>query len=278
MTDVSFTSNSDLLVVPQPKSRPLIFDCFMFNNEFEILETRLEILKDYVDFFVINQGSRTHQNQPREYVDLSDILSNHVSLDRVISYYLVDWPQYQNGVQYAIYQRNHILPENANEFISDNDIILLSDVDEIPNPELFSYLRKLGEETKLITFKTQLFYYYYNLKCDYNLTDPIEFSPRAMKYGGFKKLEPNSLRLSHEGLILENAGWHWSFLGNTNFIYEKLQSYGHEQFRNITKEEIKEAQENKKDLFGRNLKFEVVPVDETFPSYIRESYLDYKIC
>ena len=265
----------------------MIIDAFLFHNELDLLELRFETLWDYVDKFFIVEGSRTHQNQPKN----SKYLLNQERFEKYQSkiwhYYIEEWPPYTQAVDYAIYSRNQI--NTALEYfqVSDEDIILVSDADEIINPIVYYFFerKKLPlflhhqfdkEKIEIVNFKTILYYYYFNLLVDYNLTDPIEFSIRALKWKTLKNMKTNDLRLNSKGLILEDAGWHWSFLGNVDFVKEKLISYGHEAYKNISKDEIEEKIQSQQDLFGRNLKFTKVELGKTFPKYLLEHEEKFK--
>ena len=266
----------------------MIIDAFLFNNELDLLELRLETLFDYVDRFLIIEGDRTHQNRSK----YSNYLINEKRFEKYKSkiwhYTINEWPPYTQAVDYAIYSRNQI--NKALEYfqVNDEDIILVSDVDEIVNPIVYHFFERTKlplflhqqfdkEKIEIINFKTRLFYYFFNLECcNYNLTDPIEFSIRALKWKTLKNMQTNDLRLNTKGLVLEDAGWHWSFLTKAEGIVEKLNSYGHDQFKDLSKDVIEEKIRLNLDLFGRDLKFTKVDLGKTFPPYLLKNEEKFK--
>ena len=152
-----------------------IFDCFMYFDEEIVLETRLNYLDPYVDYFVIIESCFTHSGDRR---DLKfDIKKFEKFKDKII-YKVYD--KIPNKVQKVHenddedtksykYIMNALYRENGqrdyiNEGITDakdEDMILVSDVDEIPNLSSVD-LRKIKE--KIILFKQDMFYYKFNLR------------------------------------------------------------------------------------------------------------------
>ena len=118
-----------------------IYDCFTFYNEFELLELRLETLWDVVDYFVIVEADRTFTNKPKEY----NLLNRRNELAKYLSkirYVRARYDQQFKGVgdwSIEIFQRNLIvrgLPDAAPD-----DLIFISDLDEIPAPDIFSRIQ-----------------------------------------------------------------------------------------------------------------------------------------
>ena len=154
-----------------------IFDCFMYFDEEIVLELRLNILNKYVDYFVIVESSFTHKGDKRE------LKFNHQKFDKFkdkIIYITYDeeppeiaknqvnekdddglksWKYITNANYRENGQRNYIL--KGLDLAKDDDIILISDVDEIPNLEKLD-LTKINE--KILLFKQDMFYYKFNLK------------------------------------------------------------------------------------------------------------------
>src|SRR6056300_1151270 len=152
-----------------------IFDCFMYFDEEIVLDLRLNTLDKYVDYFVIVESSFTHKGESRKlmfnhekfskfknkiiYLTYDEVpnniekILNTDSEDEINRKYIFNAAYRENG------QRNFILRGLNNA--SDNDLILVSDVDEIPNLESCK-LDKI--QKKIILFKQDIFYYKFNLK------------------------------------------------------------------------------------------------------------------
>ena len=152
-----------------------IFDCFMYFNEDVILDLRLNILDKYVDYFVIVESSFTHKGDKRKlqfdnkkfekfkkkiiYLvydnkpkDIDEVL-NKDHEDIKSRKYILNSILRENG------QRNFIL--NGLKDANEEDLVLISDVDEIPNLEKVE-ISKIDQ--KIIMFKQEMFYYKFNLK------------------------------------------------------------------------------------------------------------------
>ena len=152
-----------------------IFDCFMYFDEEVVLDLRLNVLNDYVDYFVVVESNFTHRGEKRKLMfdpkkfekfknkiiylvydkqpENIEEINNYDNEDEKSRKYILNAAQRENG------QRNFIL-QGLNEAKND-DIILISDVDEIPNLENID-LKKINQ--KLIFFKQEMFYYKFNLK------------------------------------------------------------------------------------------------------------------
>ena len=152
-----------------------IFDCFMYFDEEIVLDLRLNILNEYVDYFVIVESIFTHKGDKRK------LQFNHKKFekfkDKIIYLVFDKEPLEIEKVNYddskneksrkyilnAAYrengQRDFIINglQNANS----EDLILISDVDEIPNLE---NLDQKNINNKIILFKQDMFYYKFNLK------------------------------------------------------------------------------------------------------------------
>ena len=151
-----------------------IFDCFMYFDEEVVLDVRLNTLDEFVDYFVIVESRFTHKGDWRElkfnqkrfkkfkdkiiYIvyekepEEIEIVNSNDSENEKSRKYIFNAIYRENG------QRNHI--EKGLELANQNDIILISDVDEIPNL-LGVNFNKINE--KIILFKQDMFYYKFNL-------------------------------------------------------------------------------------------------------------------
>ena len=152
-----------------------IFDCFMYFDEEVVLDLRLNTLNDYVDYFVIIESSFTHKGEQRS------LKFNHKKFSKFKSkiIYIVydkepknieiinrDDSEVEKNTKYifnAAYrengQRNFI--QQGLTLAQDDDLILISDVDEIPNLKDLN-LKEIKE--KIIIFSQDMFYYKFNLK------------------------------------------------------------------------------------------------------------------
>ena len=170
-----------------------IYDCFMYFDEEIVLETRLNYLAPYVDFFVIVESCYTHKGDKRDlkfniknYKEFKDkiIYKIYDEIPNKIEQVLVDDNEdtkYRKYTMNALYrenaQRNYI--NNGIKDAKENDLILISDVDEIPNLSNINF-SEINE--KIILFKQDMFYYKFNLK----LPETIWVGTKACKKKYFK--------------------------------------------------------------------------------------------
>ena len=292
-----------------------IFDCFMYFDEETVLELRLNILDKYVDYFVIVESSFTHKGDKR------DLKFNHQKFkkfkDKLIYITYDEEPpeirknlineKDNEAIKSFKYIENAILRENGqrNEVLKglgsakDDDIILISDVDEIPNLERLD-LSKIHE--KIFLFKQDMFYYKFNLKLpnlDWTGTKGCRKkflkSPQWLrnikdrKYP-FYRLDTFFSDTKYIDIkIILNGGWHFSNLKTASEIESKLKSYlHHREFDEnpLSVEEIDSLIKNKQAIYdlkvdkrvnkiGDGSKLEKYPTHK-LPKFLQDNLNDYK--
>ena len=292
-----------------------IFDCFMYFDEETVLELRLNILNKYIDYFVIVESSFTHKGDKRDlkfnhqkfkkfkdkliYItydeEPKEIVENKVNEgddDGLKSWkYITNANYRENG------QRNHIF--KGLDLAKDDDMILISDVDEIPNLENLE-LSKIRE--KIILFKQDMFYYKFNLKLpnlDWTGTKGCKKkflkSPQWLrnikdrKYP-FYRLDTFFSDTKYIDIkIISNGGWHFSNLKTASEIEFKLKSYlHHREFDEnpLSVEEINGLIKNKQAIYnlrvdkkvnkiGDGSKLEKYPT-EKLPKFLQDNLNNYK--
>lgn len=152
-----------------------IFDCFMYYDEDLILDLRLNYLYNYIDYFIIVESTYTHSGQPRK---LMFDINSFSKFKEKIKYIILDREPHNlekifdyddedtvnsklilNAAKRENLQRNTI--QNGLIQASHNDLVIISDVDEIPNLEKLNF-DKLNK--KIILFNQNYYYYKFNLK------------------------------------------------------------------------------------------------------------------
>jgi beta-1,4-mannosyl-glycoprotein beta-1,4-N-acetylglucosaminyltransferase len=246
-----------------------VFDCFIFFNELELLEIRLNTLDKYVDYFVIVESKKTFsfKNKPLYYFDNRHLFEKFQ--DKII--HVVTDFEYQSDWGNEAHQRNCIKEGLIRMSANPGDIIILSDLDEIPNLEGFKF-NNVGLE--VYTFLHQ--YYYYYLNCKMSLTQYIS---KVFKVEHLEYRSVQEMRGFGPLVKVDKMGWHFSFIGDTDKIRQKIDSFAHQDMNlpEFTDEEkLKERIDNNKDLFDRNYDFETVEIDKSFPSYIVKNKNKYQ--
>ena len=134
-----------------------IFDCFSYWDEDLLLDLRLNILDSYVDYFVIVEGNKTWQNNPKEF--RFDINKFEKFKKKIIYVKVEDLPDGQNPYLRENHQRNSII--KGLKYANKDDLIIISDLDEIPNPKS---IQKFLPKMRYAVFKQKHFYYKFNLQ------------------------------------------------------------------------------------------------------------------
>ena len=290
-----------------------IFDCFMYFDEEVVLDVRLNTLDQFVDYFVIVESKFTHRGDKRE------LKFNHEKFkkfkDKII--YLtyeetsnkIETVNYDDGeaINSGKYILNAALRENGQRnYIQngllkadDNDIILISDVDEIPNLSKINFNQF---NQKIILFKQNMFYYKFNLyipnlkwtgtkACKKkDLINPQWIRNIKDRKYPFFRLDTYFSDTKYISIkIIENGGWHFSNIKNAEQIEYKLKSYLHHRefdLKPLTTKEIEKIINDKKAIYdlkvdkrvnkiGDGSKLEKFELNK-LPIHIQENYNTYK--
>ena len=264
-----------------------IVDCFIFYNELDMLEYRLAILYDIVDYFVICEASLTHVGKPKPFIYLENKDRFARFADKIVHVMMTNddtkWVYYPNTLHPKEYwtnentHRNGIargieqlekegkIARNKNTFL--DDLIVICDVDEIPNPDLLYCLKKYewigGWTDKGVSIEMDFFYY--NLTC---ISKNKWLLPKVILFDCLcNEFHKSPQLVRHYPFInaIKKGGWHLSYFGDEHFIKNKIRNFVHqelniEEFTNT--EKIRKRIENKEDLYDRqneqfkNLKLE----------------------
>lgn len=266
-----------------------IYDCFSYYDEDLLLDLRLNILNDYVDYFVILEAGEDHQGNIKKKKFCLEKFKKfkhkikYFFLEKIIIDKKINLPKnWDFGHLRDQSQRNYI--QQCISEASNDDLIIISDLDEIPNPEA---IKKFDQKYKYAFFKQKFFYYKFNLL---NLTQPNWFGSRICQKKYLKSPQwLRNIKIEKKGVkkffqkffstinILENGGWHFSYLKDPKEILKKIKSFAHGEpnMENLNEKEIAEKIINQKDLFDRNLIFRKVELDLTFPVYLLQNKHQY---
>jgi len=291
-----------------------IYDCFMYHNEDTILDLRLNFLDEYVDFFVIVESKYNHKGDEKK---LNFDISKFSNFKNKIRYLILNnlptnleiindsddegeksRKYILNGYKRDHFQRNHI--SNGIKDGSSEDIILISDIDEIPN------LKKINFESiknKLILFNQNMCYFKFNLyQKNYNwvgsrackkknLISPQwlrDIKAKSYSYWRLDVLFSNKKYM--DIFFVKNGGWHFSYLNTPQLIDEKLRSYAHHreyELNSLTNTEIENRIKNRQSIYNLNLdqkknqfaegvKLDVLELKK-LPKYIYNNYKKFEM-
>lgn len=185
----------------------MIYDCFMYNGEANMLEIRFNLLNQYVDKFVICESDQTFSGKwkPLYWAERDDRFDEW---EKKIIHVIVGTADFNTPFERAGHQKDSIRKALLN--CDPEDMIYYGDVDEIWKPQV--------EEGKL----RQLSYSYYLN----NRSSEDWQGTNVFKYKNIKDL--NEIRADHS-VVLEDGGWHFTNMGNHDFLMNKLDSYDHQE-------------------------------------------------
>ena len=257
-----------------------IFDCFMYFDEEILLDLRMNILDKYVDYFVVVESTFTHKGDERKlhfnhkrfkkfenkiiYLvydkrpkDIKEILKNDKEPD-ISNKFIINALLRENG------QRNFII--NGLKDADDDDYVLVSDVDEIPNLEEVDF-SKINQ--KILLFRQDMFYYKFNLNLPNfswtgtkgckkrNLISPQWLRNIKDRKYNFFRFDTFFSKTRYMNIkIINNGGWHFTNLKNANEIEYKLKSYLHHRefdVNPISSDEIKRIMNDKIAIYDLSL-------------------------
>jgi beta-1,4-mannosyl-glycoprotein beta-1,4-N-acetylglucosaminyltransferase len=215
-----------------------IFDCFTFNDENEILEIRLNELNKYVDYFVIVESGENHQGRIKG-KKIDDNLIN--KFKSKIRYFFIDsFNKNFNSWERENFQRDYLL--NGLYDSHKEDIIIISDLDEIPNLSKFDFSNL---DDSVYAFNQINIMYKFNLMRDYNwigsklckykkLKSPqwLRSLKVNKKYSFFRFDKYFSKNYTFNFQIVKNGGWHFGWIKNVDEIIKKVESFAHTEYNN----------------------------------------------
>ena len=225
-----------------------IIDAFIFYNELKMLYFRLSELYDTVDYFILVESTHTFSGKQKELYFQNNKEMFSKFLDKVIHIIADDMPNDPNPWYNENHQRNCIDRGIKQLQLNDNDIITITDCDEIPHTTILEKLRITGlDDVK----KLDMDFYYYNIYTK-NLAS-FNFA-KILPYKIYKKYNtPQVFRHINCGVITK-GGWHFSYFGDINFIKNKIIHFAHQEYNNdkyLNEDVIKKQINNCEDLFFR---------------------------
>lgn len=242
----------------------LVYDAFNFWKELDLLEIRLNIMEPFVDCFVLVESPLTFSGKPKPlyFKENRDRFKNF----NIIHYVADENPKGENVTPWdrEIYQRNaQKIPLSG--LCLDQDWVISGDLDEIPDMRKVMMFMSDGVEQPLHPMM-KMYYYYLNM---FKQDDWMGSKICTWKFMEDKTID-DLRNMKNIGKKIYNAGFHWSFLGDSELIKEKIGAFSHTEYDNpFFKENVFGNRINGKDLFFRNgEQMTTVPIDSSFPEYI----------
>ena len=271
----------------------MVYDCFIFFNELDLLEIRLNELNEVVDKFVLIEANKTFQNNHKPYYFEENKERFSPFLNKIIHIKLDKYPLFIPIInpftpwKLEFFQRNSIVKGLVN--CKPDDIVLISDVDEIPKASVLKEMLAKGID-QIYGLKMDMYMYFLNNQLIYDggssmtleqskdgiwhCTAVLPYKLLKQKPNRLRKIIMRTRRRGEVFKIIPNAGWHFTYLGGVKNIIKKLEAFSHTEFNNDTfksQEKIEEYITTGKDLFGRDMQFKMLDNLETLPKFIQEN-------
>ena len=289
-----------------------IFDCTTFYSEHLMMDVRFNVLNEYVHKFIVSESTFSHSGKPKK---LNFDINNYPKFKDKIIYVIIDKEpndiiRIENKLLTTVDKRSNSLKRinlsydymaKSLDIALDNDLIILSDNDEIPN--LGS--KKFKNSNKdIFIFKQLFFYYKFNL-----LYDLVPwYGPKASKKKKllsmswlrnlknkqypFWRLDTLFSKNKYINLdIINDGGWHFTNLKTPEELYQKLTNFGHHdefELSGLTVNDLKKKIEEKKVFFNHfvdkenykerwNYDYKLKKIDnELLPQYLKNNLKKFK--
>ena len=276
----------------------MIYDIFTFFNELDLLEIRFEILDPVVDKFVLIECTETFSGKPKTlyYEENKHLFKkwehkiiHHITNDPVSGYEDLQSRLMQPGISKLdeniifnaltttnvpkgevhwlkeFYQKECIKKPLVE--LNDDDICFIGDLDEIWNPNQVYDI----DYTSIYKLKQIPYSGFMNMRSSEDWAGTI-----VTRYQNVKDACLNHLRTPWRTpySFIENAGWHFTFMGGPDRIKTKLESYGHQEYNNDhVKNDIENKLANNLELLGRS--FILTKDEDSLPQYLKDNKEKY---
>ena len=286
-------------------------DCFMYYDEDMILDLRLNMLDKFVSYFVICEANFNHNGSKRElkfdikkfskfkskiiYLPLYFQPNNIKTINEMDSQLIKNSKILDNALLRENFQRNYL--QNKIKDFQDDDLIIISDVDEIPNLEKFTY------KSKITIFEQKMFYYKLNLlhenfkwygskitKKKHLLSPQWLRNVKSKKYP-FWRIDIFLSKTKYNNInFIKDGGWHFTNIKSPKDIHFKFSNFLHHleyEESNLKIEDLEKMIKERKISYNHSLdkkgnkwnsSISLKKVgDEFLPNYLNKNKSKYKI-
>lgn len=220
-----------------------------------MLDLRLAELSNVVNYFVLVEANKTHSGKDKRLLfnETKEKYKNYPIIHVIVD----DMPQSQNAWEKENHQRRSIKKGIQELSLEDEDYFILTDADEIPDPDT---IKNIASKGWIDCACLEMDLYYYNLSCKCQTTWT---HPKIFNYGKFKEVgDFESMRFYSCNLIVPKGGWHLSYFGDSDFITNKIQSFAHQEYNTEkykSKENIQRSIIEKTSLYDETKFLEINP-------------------
>ena len=271
----------------------MIYDCFSFFNELDVLEIRLNTLCSVVDKFVLVEAPWTHTGRPKPLIFENNKARFAPFLEKIVHIVVTDddLPQFPAGATEREIawirenvQRNAIV--KGLDGAQPDDVLIISDLDEIPNPEKVLEAAKAPRGITNLNLRNYAFFLN-----NRNISNPDwAAGPQLLTAAAFRDAAtyakstfseyapecanplPSAtlIRFLPKKRVIKDAGWHFSYMGGVKAIIEKSRSFAHNEFTlaEDDEERIRAALAAGRSPLPGGDRFAAEPLSRGFPSFI----------
>jgi hypothetical protein len=232
--------------------KPVVFDCFPFNNELDILEERFRTLYDHVDRFIIIEARETHSGKSKELVFNANLNRFAPYLNKVTYGVVESFPYVEGSVTDKSWARERYQRDAIMRHLTERhpeDIIIISDCDEIPSPKAIEEFKQ--SPYPICALQMDLYYYSMRTKSkDKWREGKIAIYSSVKEVGG-----ACALRYHQGDPTIIDAGRHLSYFGGVDAVISKIENTAHQEYNTPEMKDplrIAKAIEESKDVFGRD--------------------------
>jgi len=222
----------------------MIFDCFTYFNEKELLELRIKLLYDYVDKFIIVDADKTYKGEAKDFTCQNTLSELNISTDK-IQIIEIKLPSYNN--EPSPWVRERMQRNIISDYITQNDICIISDCDEIINPKNIKHYinTAITYPNNILRIPMVFLMNRADLRVYDNKNNPMVWTAPSIclkhhlyDYSISEIRESNALNLHNikyadifitENNNIEEAGWHFSWMGGGERMKMKYKSFMHYQ-------------------------------------------------
>lgn len=263
----------------------MVYDCFPFFNELDLLELRLETMNEVADRFVLVEGTKTFSGKDKELIFDQNRSRYAKFLDRIIYVKVDDYPPLENSWTYENWQRNCIVRGLVG--CKDDDTILISDCDEIPNPET---VKKLIGKRGVYNLEQLVFVHYLDA---FSANFPIwGFGTKQLSYHAFKHFFDHRFRVHYDDGCdremnkgttankirsyghywnVQRGGWHFSYMGGAAAEVAKIKAFSHQELNTPEHTDVEKTAKMIHDsIYGPNPTMKIAKLNEAMPKYLVE--------
>jgi glycosyltransferase involved in cell wall biosynthesis len=291
---ISVAKHDPVLAPASVAQRRRLYDCFPFYNELDLLELRLNELSNVVDRFVLSEANITYSGKRKPLIFSENKHRFAKFADRIV-HLIVEEPL---DAPLSPWQRRASQCNALIRGLSDaqpNDLVLFSDLDEIPRPEvLAAAFENPPGQHEVFCFELRMYNYFLNLESEERW---LRSGPRMVQrqYLG-ERMEPlRMVKGKAHGYLrdlargyqawrrmgypvyrttIPDSGWHFTYTGGIEAIQQKVDSYaGHDKVSEEIRDPVRLIDRIKSGYSvdtRHNTRIMFRPIDDSFPLYLRE--------